>query len=1296
MTVRHLHRLALRLGIALAAACAAGSAFAQGQQLPDLFSIDEGAKREQVSQSDSENIDPLTGHLTLSVADVYLPGNGGFDLRVMRSYRADRASIYVPIGAGAPSLDVLNSFRKAERTNGVGWAIHFGRVIRENRFALCSNGPAVTSFDSRLPKSGSQSYSAIYETENPLLEMPDGSQQRFSFSSSGTPLLLTPQRWRADCVSGGLTVYSPEGIRYEMTQQVIHENSLISSWYATKITDRNGNYVDVTYAAPGSPEISSATTSDGRLVTFTYYDAGQPSRRVATVSAIGRTWQYGYDVQTLYGYSRHVLTSVTRPDSPATTWRYSYQASNFAPCAQGQAYTTYYTPLVGIANPTGGTVGYGHSCWKQSSGANNSYRVGVGLKSTSDGQAWNFAHYINTDQLPEISYSAPARSFDTTRVWNSAGQLTEYNFLSNPGLTLTIPGWALGLMSKKIVYGPGTAGQVIGRSILQSETFSWGNQQIGGESTALDVLVKVELSINNSNNGVISPIQTGIFAPVLSQRTVVRDGATYQATYSNHDGYGNPRTITESGPNGGTRTTNLTYYIDPVKWIVKQVDDETTVGVGSVIRGWDTNGNLLSENRDGVTTSYTRYATGDIATVTTPRGLISNFSNYKRGIAQVESHPESVNLSRIVSDSGNVESFTNGEALTTTFGYDPLDRLARVTPPLGNPTTITYTATTKTATRGALQQVETVDGFGRTINVTTGGVSVAATYDSLGRKTFGSIVGFPTVGHSFQYDVLDRVTRITHNADASYRSFTYGPASLAVRDERGHVTTHTYRSYGDPDKQLLMSIAAPVTSANVAITRNGRGQVTTATQGGFTRTFGYDSRYYLTSTIHPEIGTTVYGRDNAGNMTTKQVTAGPLGASGTTVYDYDGRDRLWRVTYPNGSPSTVTNTYWRTDKLKTATNAVATRSYGYDGNQNLKTESLVVDGLTMAATYNYTTNDQLSSIAYPVLNRTVSFNPDVLGRPTAAVTPTGSMLGVGFWPNGQIADIAFAGGSRVTYGQNTREWLNSVTVKTGDGVSRIASTLTHDVAGNLIGVADSVDASYNRTLTHDSINRLVTAQGVWGTGSIGYDGAGNIVSYALGTTNVLGASTRTYVYDTVKNRLDGVYYKPAPGYAEGWTPYSYDAYGNVSPTYNGYTYDTANNLIASATGLANTYDATNRRVKTVAGGVTTYEFRSAQGLLLAEWKKQSGYYDVLKEHIHVAGKEVAEQQTNFLGATIQPVTWMFLQHDASGSVLSSTWAGGGLLFKENYQPYGSQINGSAPGYTQRAFAGHKQDASDLI
>ncbi|MBP8019447.1 MAG: RHS repeat-associated core domain-containing protein, partial [Hylemonella sp.] len=127
----------------------------------------------------------------------------------------------------------------------------------------------------------------------------------------------------------------------------------------------------------------------------------------------------------------------------------------------------------------------------------------------------------------------------------------------------------------------------------------------------------------------------------------------------------------------------------------------------------------------------------------------------------------------------------------------------------------------------------------------------------------------------------------------------------------------------------------------------------------------------------------------------------------------------------------------------------------------------------------------------------------------------------------------------------------------------------------------------------------------------------------------------------------------------------------------------------------------NTRVKTTVGSaygtVTTYEFRSAHGLLLAEWRKISGYYDNLTESVYLAGKAVAEQQTDFIpGGSSLPVSWLFIQSDANGSPISSTWSGGGLLFKENYQPYGSQLNGTASPWTKMAFAGRTQDKIDLI
>lgn len=153
-----------------------------------------------------------------------------------------------------------------------------------------------------------------------------------------------------------------------------------------------------------------------------------------------------------------------------------------------------------------------------------------------------------------------------------------------------------------------------------------------------------------------------------------------------------------------------------------------------------------------------------------------------------------------------------------------------------------------------------------------------------------------------------------------------------------------------------MSITAPDTSANMSIARNAKDLVTSIAQGGLTRSYGYNSNYYLTSVVNPETGTTTYGRDAAGNMTSRTV-----GASGTSTYTYDGQNRLTAVTYPGTTPS-VTQTYSKTHKLKSVVSTAASRSYVYDANDNLISESVVIDGLTLTTGYGYNAIDQLASV----------------------------------------------------------------------------------------------------------------------------------------------------------------------------------------------------------------------------------------------------------------------------------------------------------------------------------------------
>ncbi|MFJ4257773.1 RHS repeat protein [Pseudomonas monteilii] len=618
-------------------------------------------------------------------------------------------------------------------------------------------------------------------------------------------------------------------------------------------------------------------------------------------------------------------------------------------------------------------------------------------------------------------------------------------------------------------------------------------------------------------------------------------------------------------------------------------------------RTFDANSNLLIETRNGVTTRFTYDAQGNLASKTLPGNRVHTYSNYKRGIPQTEVQPEGITLTRVVDNAGNITSETNGEGKTTRYTYDGLNRITSKTPPSGNAQTITYTPTSKTAKRGNLVETTRYDPFGRVASVTLGGITTRYEHDALGRRTFVSDPG-ATTGTRYQYDALGRVTRVT-NADNSYQAIAYGAATRTVTDERRKATVETYRGYGNPDQLQLMAITAPEPSANVTFTRDAADRITSVKQGAFTRTYGYNANGYLTSVTNPETGKTVFGRDVAGNMTTKQV-----GASGVTRYTYDGQNRLKSATYPGTTPA-VTNTYDKTGKLLTSTSSGGNRAMAYDAVGNLIQQSLTLDGKTFTAKYGYNANDQLASITYPQSGRVVNYTPDVLGRPT---TVSGYVSKVTYWPSGMINQITYANGTTSTYTQTPRLWPATFsTAKTG-GATYLNSAYTYDGTGNLATIRDSVDSSFNRTLGYDGINRLTSAAGFWGAGSISYDGVGNLLKQTYGTTSL------NYAYDA-QNRLASV-----SGQRAG--RFTYDAYGNIaSSAGTTYTYDGVPNLVCincavAASKIAYQYDAINQRSSVTKAGRKVYEMHDTDGKQLIELDGTA-----LTEYIYLGDKRIADR-----------------------------------------------------------------------
>lgn len=1128
--------------------------------------------REQASQDGIESIDPYTGMLKVQHVDLLIPGNGGLDIKVMRTY--DAAGVY-QLGVGGTGLSSM----------GYGWLFHFGKLTGSY---VCQ--PHFNTTATR-----------------PIFELPDGTQVKLLKAPTGFSHLYTSKEgWIADCANspdgGGLIVVSPDGLQYEMT--VRYSDNGINYFQVKKITDRNGNWLSFDYQITnGKPYVTRCTASDGRLVSIAY----SPGNRVYQITANGQTWQYDYTsngapLSPGASASSFELAKVSRPDG--RSWSYEYPA-----------FPSYYSSFVimkgylaKITRPEGGSTSYTYS-YVSTEVLGGARALRVTQKTVRDGvmpdASWTYRYKFWE------SVGGSRIGFSTTDITNPAGGLTTYRH-ETPYAATGVSAWRIGLLIEKLECSS-NGGMLLTcnpASAINREQNEWGSQVVSPDQYA--GYTAVEGYVDAQTN-----------RPLLTKRTITRDGTAYVTQYQWHDAYGNPARIVETG-NGTTRTTDLTYFNDPAKWITGLLDKETIDGSWIVDRTFDTKGNVLSLSRYGVTTGYTYFPSGDLASLTDAKGSRTDYSDYFRGVPRREDQPGGVTVSRTVNPTGTVATETNGEGYPTGYSYDGLNRLSGVTPPLGNPTTIQWVSglngIDKRVTRGSYQEVVKHDGFGRVIDSAKRDVATSALvrrayrYDALGRKLFET---YPTTSTAailsaatlpslqYAYDPSGRLIKLTH-ADGKTRQLQYLVGNqIKITNENGKATTYSYRSYGDPDEHQLMGVTAPVAAANMVLTRNPLGQITTQAQAGVTRSMLYDSRGYLVKTYHPEIGWVTYGRDAVGNPSSKSVGVAP--SVRTINYTHDSRNRLTAVVYQDAATPAVALSYNRVDDVVSASRGTVMRAYNYDANRNLVGESLTVDGKSFSLGYSYDGNDAATQVTYPD-GQTVNYYPDALGRPTA-VSPY--VTSVVYHPSGQVAGMTYANGVTATQAFNARLWPSQMSVvKSATGLLNTA--YSYDGLGNVTSISDSVDTSLNRSLGYDDIDRLTSVTGPWGAGSVSYDGRGNLLSQNYGAPY-----SRTYTYDTA-NRLASY---------TGSSAFTYDAWGNATRSGNALSYhlfDDASNLHCASCDTASPllfeYDANNYRVKKTRNGVVTYSLYAKDGNLMMEYTPSAGD---LKQFAYHNKKQVA-------------------------------------------------------------------------
>lgn len=1145
--------------------------------------------RTQIDEVDTQNGDLLVRHI-----DLALKGNAGLDIEIRRNYSLRSTSFTYAIEAHT------TGFRW--QALGPGWSMLVAPRWFEIKYLLQNGSTAGGPPDLQRLCSGQPGITNGFTAVAPYLELPSGEKEQLVLIGGG--VALTKSNWRAECVADNLTINSPAGIKYSFGN-IYKAKAFVESGEsmayrvvlpATKATDPYGNWISYEYktacglriesqgawdtkfekpepGGPGACTPTRITASDGRQVDFTY-DANTGKLAKMHDSA-GREWTYEHSADDALNTS--TLTRVILPTGQK--WEYTYNPGPMK--SASKEVNAVSRKLATITYPEGGVVSYEVGLVLATASYPGTRTFGAGgervlKRSLSTGGSWTY------------TYAHGGRSqYDSTTVIGPDGEPTVYWYMgtgyafapvNDHGFPNVNNAWQYGRLVEKW------------NRLGLYEQYKWQPRPIGNFQTSV--------SAPEPN------YDEKIWAADLAEKRVYRDGNTYKTSFSNYDSFGNAGSIVESGPNGGNRASSFTYYNDTTKWILGKVKTEVNGGQ-TITRTFDTNARVLTETKDGVETSYSYDSSGNLASIVFPRALKHSFSDHKLSIPQSESQP-GIKITRIVDDAGNVISETNGRGKTTTFTYDGLNRLTSTTFPAGNQKHISYSQSANVATRGGLIETTELDPFGRLAAVALGGVRIFYAYDYFGRRTFTSQPD-ANVGTTHEYDIFGRLSRQV-NADGTYRLINYGGNNTTtVTDERSNISVFTYRSYGNPDERSLMGVASPEPSMNISLARNARDQVTSASQGGLTRTYTYDSHFYLNSVENPETGLTVYGRDIAGNMVTRAVGSAPV-----TSYSYDGLNRLQSITFQDGTPS-VTMSYTNTHKLSSNVNGTASRNYDYDDNDNLIAESASLDGIVLTTGYSYNANDQLAAVTYPRSGRTIDYMPDVLGRPTKVGA---YVTNVTYWPSGQIAQISYANGAVSTYNQNTRLWPTSFSTQIGSSLYA-NSSYGYDEIGNLASISDSTDTSYSRLLGYDKADRLVSVKGPWGDGAIAYDGVGNI------RTQRYGASNTNYNYDGA-NRLSSIS-------GERNSNYAYDSFGNLrANSIDAYTYDGASNLRCincsnSSKKIEYGYDGGNQRVFVIKGNVKTYEVYSSHGNQLIEYTPSAS--NSLTEYIYLGGKRIAQRVT---------------------------------------------------------------------
>lgn len=564
-----------------------------------------------------------------------------------------------------------------------------------------------------------------------------------------------------------------------------------------------------------------------------------------------------------------------------------------------------------------------------------------------------------TDPLGRVVTYAYDGEGNLTDVADVNGGNTHFTYDSEHRmLTMRFPDQAPGV--------PGSTGAVVsnkydsqGRVIEQTDQlgrttkFEYSGEPLGeagGTTTITDP--KGNVIVQNYQYGELLSETKGYGTPQAATWTFGYDPATLgmtsvtdpdgHTTTSTFDSEGNTLTTTDALG----RTTTNTY--DALNDLLTSTDP---LGVTTTMT-YDAHGNLLSTSRPLTGTSEAQTSTytygdpshpGDITAMTDPEGNTWKYTYDADGDRTSTTNPlgdtttSTYNavgwLMSTTSPRGNV-SGANPASFTTTYAHNNFGQITETVDPLGHKTTSQYDpdqnliastdpdGNTTTYTYDAADEqtvVHRADGTTLQITYWPDG-TVKEQIDGAGHATL------------YEYDPLGRLSAVTDPLGRTTR-YGYDAAGnrITVTDPEGRVTTTTYDVANEPTSITYSDGKTPNVTG---ITYDADGQRTGETDGSGTWSWTWDSLHRLTSVTE--------------------------GNNGTVKYQYDLRNDVTWITYPDGH--SVTRGYNTAGQWTSVTDWLGnTTKFSYDPDGNLTTETLPsTTGITDTSTY--AADDTLSSM----------------------------------------------------------------------------------------------------------------------------------------------------------------------------------------------------------------------------------------------------------------------------------------------------------------------------------------------